>query len=153
MKKRVFGRTLSRERSSRRALFRALTRSLIEHGAVKTTKAKAKAVQPFVDRLVKTAKNGSDADKRRVYAILGNDKKSAKEVLEMVKKVFKKRESGFTRAVPLGSRKGDRAKMVRLEFVEKVVVSDPKRKRKHWTRKGLKELKQGPKKKNENETY
>lgn len=134
MKKRVFGRKLGRERGSRKALFRSVTRSLVEHGSIKTTKAKAKAVQPFVDRLVKIAKEGNDISKRRVFAMLGNDKKTAKGIFELVDKVFKKRESGFTRTTPLGRRKGDRAEMVALEFVEKIEIKEGKKKGKKETK-------------------
>lgn len=120
MKKRVYGRRLGRERNSRRGLFRSLIRSLVEHGSIKTTKARAKAIQPFVDRLVKTAKDKKDASRRRVFSLLGNDKQSARGIFEMADKLFKGRDSGFTRTVPLGVRKGDGAEMVTLEFVEKI---------------------------------
>lgn len=118
MKKRVFGKKLSRERDSRRALYRSLTAALVEHGKIKTTKAKAKTIQPFIDRLVTFAREGSTASLRRVYARLGNDNKTAKKLFEEVAPVFSKRTSGFTRIINLGTRKGDRAQMARLEWVE-----------------------------------
>ena len=118
MKKRVFGRKLSRERDSRRALFRSLTAALVTHGKIETTKAKAKAIQPMVDKLVTLAREGSTTSLRRAYAKLGNDKKTAKRLFEEVGPVFAKRNSGFTRIINLGTRKGDRAEMVRLEWVE-----------------------------------
>lgn len=126
MKKRVYGRRLGRERNSRKGLFRSLVRSLVEHGSIKTTKAKAKAVQPFIDRLVKTAKDKRDPSRRRVFSLLGNDKQSANGIFEMVDKLFKGRDSGFTRTIPLGKRKGDGAEMVTLEFVERIEMVEEK---------------------------
>ena len=130
MKKRVFGRKLSRERATRRALFRSLARALVLHGEIKTTKAKAKAVQGYVDKLITTAKKDTIAARRRVFATLGNDKEAAKKFFE-VAKLFTKRNGGFTRLVNLGTRKGDRAELVRISLLAKVEekreVEKPKR--------------------------
>ena len=134
MKKRIFGRQLSRERDTRRALFRSLVRALVEHGEIKTTKIKAKAVQPLVERLLSTAKKKSVSARRRVFAKLGNDKKTAKKIFEMADKVFKNRNSGFTRITNLGRRRGDNAEIVKLEFVEKLIVEEPKPEKKTKTK-------------------
>lgn len=128
MKKQIFGRQLSRERASRRALFRSLIRALVEHGKIETTKAKAKAVQGDVDGLVKMAKDGSVSAKRRAYAYLGNDKKTAKGLFGLAP-IFSKRTSGFTRIVRLGRRRGDAAEMVRLEWVDQVTKEEKKTKK------------------------
>jgi len=125
MRKRVFGRKLSRERDSRRALFRSLTRSLVIYKAISTTKAKAKSLIPFVEKLVSGAKKADVSAKRRVNAQLGNDRQTA-EILfkEVVPKLSKK--GGITRITNLPERLGDRAKMVKLEWVYEIATSDKK---------------------------
>lgn len=118
MKKKVFGRKLSRERDTRFALFRSLAVSLSEKGSVKTTLAKAKAVRPFIERIITLAKKGTTASKRRVFSLLANNKKATKNFLALAEG-FKKRKGGYTRIVRLGERKGDKALMVNLQLVER----------------------------------
>jgi large subunit ribosomal protein L17 len=126
MKKRVFGRQLSRERDTRRALFRSLIRALVKHGKIKTTKAKAKAIQASIDKLVNLAKKDSISAKRRVFAILGNDKETTKKLLIEVVSSFSDRSGGYTRIVPLPARRGDAAQIVRLEWVKEIEVKKTK---------------------------
>lgn len=126
MKKRVFGRQLSRERDTRRALFRSLIRALVKHGKIKTTKAKAKAIQADIDKLVNLAKKDSISAKRRVFAILGNDKETTKKLLIEVVPSFLDRSGGYTRIVPLPARRGDAAQIVRLEWVKEIKIKETK---------------------------
>lgn len=128
MKKRVFGRQLSRERDTRRALFRSLIRALVKHGKIKTTKAKAKAIQADIDKLVNLAKKDSISAKRRVFAILGNDKETTKKLLIEVVPSFSDRSGGYTRIVSLPARRGDAAQIVRLEWVKEMVQVQDKMK-------------------------
>ena len=142
MKKRIRGRKFGRERDTRRALFRSLVGSLVEHGEIKTSLAKAKAVQPLIDKLIVKSKKNLVSANRDVFARLGNDKKTAKKIFEMAKNHFKTRNSGFTRIVKLGKRRGDGAEIVRLEFVEKVRIEEEKTKKgKAVTKKGGKKEK------------
>jgi large subunit ribosomal protein L17 len=120
MKKRKYGRKLSRGRGARKALFRSLVRSLTEHGVIVTTKAKAKSIQPEIDKLVSVAKSGGVVARRRVYAKLGNDRKTTDTIFTQVAPLFKDRTGGFTRIVKTLDRRGDMAKMVRLEWVEDI---------------------------------
>lgn len=126
MKKRVFGRKLSRSKSARRALFRGLIRGLVSYGSIKTTKVKAKAVRGEIDKMVSLAKNGSLASRRRVYAKLGNDRKTTELLFSKVATAFSARKSGFTRIIPLPPRRGDSAEMARMEWTEEIVVGDKK---------------------------
>ena|SRR3989344_8496000 len=123
MKKKVFGRKLGRERDTRRALFRSLIKELILHGKIVTTRNKAKAIIPDIDKLVKLAKSKELSSIRRVYSYLGNDRKSIDTLISNMGKMFEKRKSGFTTFVNLPRRKGDFAEMVRLEWSEKIEVS------------------------------
>lgn len=128
MKKKVFGRNLSRERSSRDRLFVSLVESLVLHGKITTTKAKAKAIIGLVDRLVVLSKKGSLAAKRQVLKRLKNNKEVSTKLWTDIAKTFENRVSGFTRIIPLTQRKGDMAEMVRLEWVEEVVKTEAPKK-------------------------
>lgn len=119
MRKRVFGRQLARGTDTRRALFRALLSSLVEYGKITTTKAKAKAILPEIDRVVNLAKNKEVASQRRLFAFLGNDKVTAKR-LGILSSELKDRKTGYVSMVNLTPRKGDGALMTRLEFIRDI---------------------------------
>ena len=74
MRHRVMGRRLSRDSEHRRAMLRNLAAGLFEHGEIETTMPKAKAVQPFVERLITIAKKGGFTAQRRLAARV-NDRK------------------------------------------------------------------------------
>lgn len=120
MKKNVYGRQLSRERDTRRALFRSLTRALVLSGKIKTTKGKAKVMQGFVEKAVTLGKNEGVAARRRLYSMLANDRVTATFIVEKVAPAFSNKKSGFTRTVNLPKRRGDNAQVVRLEWTEEV---------------------------------
>lgn len=116
MKKKVFGKKLSRERGTREALFVSLVESLVLNKKIKTTKAKAKAVSGMIDKLVILAKKDNLTSKREILKSLRGNKKVATTLWSEIAKSFETKNSGFTRIVPLVSRKGDMAEMVRLEW-------------------------------------
>ncbi len=116
MKKRVYGKKLSRGRGSRKALFRSLMKALVQNGSIKTTKAKAKAVQGDIDKLVNIARDGNVAKRRMAFASLANDKETTNKLLNVIAPKFGKISSGYTRIIPLPQRRGDLAEMVRLEW-------------------------------------
>jgi large subunit ribosomal protein L17 len=126
MNKRVFGKKLSRERSSRELLFVSLVESLVLNGKINTTKAKAKAIIGLVDRLVVLAKKGTLASKRQVLKRLKGNKETSTRLWTEVATTFANRPSGFTRIIPLTQRKGDMAEMVRLEWVETITKPEVK---------------------------
>jgi len=128
MKKRVFGRQLSRERDTRRALFRSLIRALVKHGKIRTTKAKAKAIQADIDKLINLGKKKTVFAERRVFAILGNDKETTKKLLREIVPGLSDRSGGYTRTIPLPTRRGDAAQMVRLEWVKEITQAQGKAK-------------------------
>lgn len=115
MKHRVRKVKLSRSPGAREALLRSLAQSLVIHGKIKTTLAKAKAIQPFVDRMVSIAKKDNLSAKRLVEARLGG-RKITKKLFQEVLPRFNGKTSGFTRIIHLEPRRGDAAKMVLLEF-------------------------------------
>ena len=131
MKKKVFGKKLSRERATRSALFVSLIRALVEHGKIKTTKAKAKAIQSEIDKLINTAKKDGIEPKRKIIAKLKNERKTAEALWTQVAPSMKERAGGYTRITNLPPRRGDMAEIVYLEWTEKVestAKEEPKKK-------------------------
>ncbi len=128
MKKRVYGRKLSRERDTRRALFRALIKALVKYDKIVTTKAKAKAIQGDIDKLVNLAKDDSIQKRRRLFSVLGNDKETAKAFAERIAPSFKERKGGYTRIINLPRRRGDAAEIVRMEWVKPMPEKEEKTK-------------------------
>lgn len=128
MRHSVFGRKLSRTKNERRRLFSGLVRDLLLRDRIITSLAKAKAVQPMIEKLISKAKNGSEANRRRVLAVL-SDRKLTQKLFEDAKTRFSSRTSGFTRIVKAGLRLGDATQTVVFSFVDEqpiVPVSSPK---------------------------
>lgn len=118
MFKKVFGRKLNRNRRSRTALFRSLTKSIILNGKIKTTRAKALAVQRDLDKLMTMVGKESVPARRQVLSYLANDKDATDMLFSKYTGATKTRKSGFTRITTLEKRRGDNALMVSLEWVE-----------------------------------
>ncbi len=117
MRHRVFGRKLGRDVKARKALFKNLINALIEHQEIKTTEAKAKAIKGLIDKFVSRAKKKDLHSRRLVFSYLQN-KNMVNKLFEEITPRFKNRQSGFTRIIKLGRRRGDAAMMVKMEFVE-----------------------------------
>ncbi|SRR5258706_14079248 len=117
MYKKIYGTKLSRNTNTRRALFRSLIGAIVVNGKIETTKAKAKAIQSDVDKLMKFVAKDDLAARRLVLSKLGNDKVTT-DALFAMKDITKARKSGFTRIINLPNRKGDNAEVVRMEFVK-----------------------------------
>lgn len=127
MRHSYFGKKLSRTKNQRRGLLVGLAREIIEHGSIKTTLAKAKAVQPMVEKLITKAKLGSDKKMvdityRKVFRELG-DKTSAKKLVSDGLTRFANRGSGFTKIIKLGVRTGDGSEEVLFGFVDAAIVA------------------------------
>ncbi len=74
MRHRVFGKKLKRDSEHRRAMLRNLAAGLFEHGEIETTAPKAKAVQPFVEKIITIAKRGGLQSRRQIEARLSDRK-------------------------------------------------------------------------------
>jgi large subunit ribosomal protein L17 len=96
--------------------------ALIENERIVSTKAKAKALRPFLEPLVTRAKIDSVANRRLVSSVLG-DKEAVKKLFDDLALRFKDRPGGYTRIIPLGQRTGDAADMAIIEFVGEEVPS------------------------------
>lgn len=108
--------TLGREKAQRDALIRSLAESLILHGSIKTTQAKARALRTFVEPLVTKAKKGTLASRRELISSLYTDE-TVKKLMEELGPRYKERAGGYTRIIKMGPRFNDAAEMVRIEFV------------------------------------
>ena len=97
---------------------RNLIIEMIDHGRVKTTHAKCKAVQPFLERLITLSKSDTVANRRRAFGLVGN-KASVKKLFEEVAPRFRERPGGYTRALKASElRLGDGAPVSYLFFVD-----------------------------------
>jgi large subunit ribosomal protein L17 len=96
-------RTFGRSRSQRAALMRGLALSLIEHGKIKTTEAKAKELRPYVERLITQGKTDTVASRRLISSKLGEPAgDSVKKLFTDISKKYADRNGGYTRIVKLG---------------------------------------------------
>jgi large subunit ribosomal protein L17 len=113
------GKKLGRDSAHRRALYANLVCSLIEHGRIKTTEAKAKAVKPLAEQMITLGRRGDLAARRLAIAKL----RSVDAVHILFSEVaprFADRPGGYSRIVKIGPRPGDAADMVYLELVDYV---------------------------------
>ncbi|MFQ5498236.1 MAG: 50S ribosomal protein L17 [Candidatus Zixiibacteriota bacterium] len=123
-------RKLGRTRAHRDAMLANMAMSLFTHRVIKTTDAKAKALRPLVERLISTAKKDTLAAKRQVARTIKN-KKVFKMFFEEIVPQFGDRNSGFSRVIKLGVRRGDGAPISVVELLtEKVVVETDEKKSK-----------------------
>lgn len=111
------GRKLNRTSAHRKALFRNLVTSLIEHEHVKTTDAKAKELRRVADRMITLAKRGSLPARRRAAAFI-RTRSAVKKLFDEVAERFRERPGGYTRIVKLGHRHGDAASMSIIELTD-----------------------------------
>jgi large subunit ribosomal protein L17 len=107
---------LGRERAQRKALLRSLADSLIQHGSITTTLAKAKALRPFVEPLVTKAKDNSLSSRRELIKVLYTDK-AVNALLNDIAPKYADRPGGYTRITKIGPRYSDAAEMAVIEFV------------------------------------
>ncbi len=106
-----------------RLLLRNLVTSLLLYEAIRTTRKRARIVQPIVDSLITTAKKKTPHVAIRSINAYVTDKNASRKLMEVLTKRYAARPSGFTRVVAVGSRKGDGAELVDMTLVDAVVMS------------------------------
>jgi large subunit ribosomal protein L17 len=111
------GTKFHRERDQREALIKSLAEALIIHGSIVTTVQKAKAVVPYVEKLITKAKKGDLHNRRQVIAALQTISTAHKLVDEISPKLGA-RTSGYFRIIRTDNRRGDNAEMARVSFVD-----------------------------------
>jgi len=100
----------------REALLKSLAYSLLTHGRINTTEAKAKELRGFAEKIITYAKAGGLSKRRLVAGIL--PKQAVKKLFEEIAPGFKDRRGGYTRIIRLGVRKSDGANMAIIELVK-----------------------------------
>ncbi len=111
------GKKLGRDSAHRKALYANLTASLIEHGRIRTTETKAKAVRPIAEKMITLGREGSIHARRQALAFLRTQEVVHKLFSEVAPR-FRDRPGGYTRVIKLGPRQGDAAPMAYLELVD-----------------------------------
>src|ERR1700761_1304119 len=129
MPKPTKGPRLGGSSSHQKALLANLATSLFEHGRIKTTEPKARALRPYAEKLITHAKKGTLHNRREVLKKI-RDKDVVHVLFEEIGPFFADRNGGYTRIIKVEARKGDNAPMAVIELVrEKTVTSEADRAR------------------------
>jgi len=115
------GKKLGRDSAHRKALYANLAGALIEHGRIKTTVTKAKAVKPIAERMITLGRRGDLHARRQAVAFL-RSKDVVHKLFTDVAPRFGDRPGGYSRIIRIGPRPGDAAEMVYLELVDQPLV-------------------------------
>ena len=121
MRHRYSGRKLNKTASHRRAMFRNMTASLVEHELIKTTLPKAKELRRFAEPLITLAKDDSVANRRLVFDRLRN-KEAVGKLFSDLGPRYQERPGGYLRILKCGMRTGDNAPMAYVELVDREIV-------------------------------
>src|SRR5689334_1004381 len=129
MPKPTKGPRLGGSSSHQKALLANLATSLFEHGRIKTTEPKARALRPYAEKLITHAKKGTLHNRREVMKKI-RDKDVVHTLFAEIGPFFADRNGGYTRIIKVENRKGDNAPMAVIELVrEKTVTSEANRAR------------------------
>lgn len=120
---------LSMMTSHRNATMRNMVQSLLKYQRIETTFARAKIARRLAEHLITIAKLDTVGARRRAYSVL-SDRDMVARLFKEIAPLFKNRNSGYTRIIPLGFRRGDGATLAFLELTEKKVVAKLPRKKK-----------------------
>ncbi len=123
MRHRHSGRQLNRNSSHRKAMFKNMTISLVEHELIKTTLAKAKELRMVAEPLITLSKGDSVANRRLAFSRLGSKRAVGKLFNELGPR-YEGRPGGYIRILKCGYRAGDKAPMAYVELVDRPVVAE-----------------------------
>jgi large subunit ribosomal protein L17 len=129
MPKPTKGPRLGGSSAHQKALLANLATSLFEHGRIKTTETKARALRPYAEKLITHAKKGTLHNRREVLKKI-RDKDVVHSLFAEIGPFYADRNGGYTRIIKVENRKGDNAPMAVIELVqEKTVTSEANRAR------------------------
>jgi large subunit ribosomal protein L17 len=117
MRHRKSGRKLGRTSSHRKAMFRNMAASLVQHETIKTTLPKAKELRRVVEPLITLAKEDGVANRRLAFDRL-RDKAAVGKLFSEIGPRYKDRPGGYLRILKMGPRPGDAAPMALVQLVE-----------------------------------
>ncbi len=118
MRHRKAGRKLNRNSPHRRAMFRNMTASLIEHELIKTTLPKAKELRRVAEPLITLAKEDSVSARRLAFNRL-RDRDAVGKLFSELGPRYNERPGGYLRILKCGFRAGDKAPMAYVELVDR----------------------------------
>jgi large subunit ribosomal protein L17 len=118
MRHRLSGRQLNRTSSHRKAMFRNMVNSLVEHELIRTTLPKAKELRRFAEPLITLSKQDSVANRRLAFDRL-RDKKAVGKLFSELGPRFNARPGGYVRILKCGFRTGDNAPMAYVELLDR----------------------------------
>lgn len=110
-------RKFGREKNARIALVRGLAISLISHGRILTTEAKAKEIRPKIEKIITKAKNPSLSNRRLLLSNLYNDEVVVSKLTDDIAPRYSSRAGGYTRITKIVSRKSDGSPMAVIELI------------------------------------
>jgi large subunit ribosomal protein L17 len=116
------GKKLGRDSAHRKALYSNLAGALIEHGRIRTTVTKAKAVKPIAEQMITLGRRGDLHARRQATSFL-RSRDVVHKLFAEVAPLFKDRPGGYTRIIKIGPRPGDSAEMAYLELVDDEYVA------------------------------
>jgi large subunit ribosomal protein L17 len=117
MRHRKSGRILGRKSSHRKAMYRNMAASLIQHETIKTTVPKAKELRRVIEPLITLAKTDGVANRRLAFSRL-RDKASVGKLFNELGPRFKERPGGYLRILKMGFRRGDSAPMAIVQLLD-----------------------------------
>ena len=123
MMHRKSGRHLGRTAAHRKAMFRNMVTSLLEHERIETTDGKAKELRRLADRMITLGKRGDLHARRQALAVVRSKDVTAKLFDELATR-YKDRPGGYTRILKIGHRPGDAAPMSIIELVDAQLGGD-----------------------------
>ena len=118
MRHRQSGRKLNRNSSHRKAMFRNMAASLLDHEVIKTTLPKAKELRRVAEPLITMAKSDSVANRRVAFNRL-RDRDVVTKLFNELGPRYKDRPGGYLRILKMGFRSGDQAPMALVELVDR----------------------------------
>ncbi|MBV1882946.1 MAG: 50S ribosomal protein L17 [Pseudomonadales bacterium] len=123
MRHRNSGRQLNRNSSHRKAMFRNMTVSLVEHEVIRTTLPKAKELRRFAEPLITLAKSDTVANRRLAFSRTRSKDAVGKLFVELGPRYIE-RPGGYIRILKCGFRSGDNAPMAYVELVDRPVLEE-----------------------------
>ncbi|MBW2231267.1 MAG: 50S ribosomal protein L17 [Deltaproteobacteria bacterium] len=123
MRHRKSGRKLGRSSAHRKALFRNMVTSLLQHERIQTTDAKAKELRGITDKMITLGKRGDLHARRQALSVIRDKDVTAKVFSELADR-YRDRPGGYTRVIKIGHRAGDAAPVSIIELVDRAAAED-----------------------------